>query len=120
MAAGQKMCSEWGTTVFNCPRCKASFGVNDLAESNPLSCPSCGIAFSVEYKYHWVHLAAAIVFGALVAHFQGLHSIVFAGAFVIYTAISIFAIELFGFTLKLPKRFTVRAGYVQDLNIDER
>jgi hypothetical protein len=55
-----------------------------------------------------------------VAYFQGLHSIVFAGAFVIYAAISIFAIELLAFTLKLPKRFTVRAKYVQDLNIDAR
>jgi len=120
MSESPKLCSEWGTTVFSCPKCKAGFGVNDLAESNPLSCPSCGVAFSVEYKYRWVHLAVAIAFGALAAYFQGLRSIVFAGAFVIYAAISILVIELLGFTLKLPKRFTVPASYVQGLDIDER
>ena len=94
--------------------------MTDLDDTPPLSCPRCGVAFSVEYKYHWLHVILSISCGWSVAYLQGLHSIVFVGAWVIYSAVCLIVVDLLGFPLKLPKRFTVPASYVQSLDIHSR
>jgi hypothetical protein len=94
--------------------------VNDLDDTPPFTCPRCKVAFSVEYKYHWLHILLAIGCGWFVAHFQGLHSIVFCGAWVIYSAAGMLVIGLLGFPLKLPKRFTMLRSNVQSLGIDPK
>jgi uncharacterized C2H2 Zn-finger protein len=110
--------SQWGTTLFLCPKCKEGFSVTDLDDTPPLSCPRCGAIFNVQYKYHWVHISLSIACGWAVAYLQGLHSIVFGGAWLVYSAVCLIVIELLGFPLKLPKRFALRTPDVQSLNLD--
>ena len=110
--------SDWGTTSFTCPRCKIVFSASDLQETLPLGCPSCGVRFTVEYKYHWLYLFACLLCSGLIAYLQGFRSIVFCGAVTIYFAIAAVALNLLGFTLKLPRRFVIIRPHTQTLDID--
>ena len=92
--------------MLNCPFCRSQITeeqLRDMAEASSFSCPVCMKAFRPALKHHWIYVLLALAGAWTVAYMKGFQSIVFAGAFLIYSAIAMLLLEVLGVALGLPK-----------------
>ena len=109
-----------GAELFSCPKCQYVFNLNELDNTSMFSCPNCGVGLVVKHTYHWLYVVVSLLCAGLVAHAQGLRSIVFAGAVVIYSAVFLVIVHLLSFLLTLPKKFDLRQPHIQEIGLDSR
>ena len=92
-----------GAESFSCPKCQYVFNLDELDNTSLFSCPNCDVGLVVKHTYHWLYVVVSLLFAGLVAYVQGLHSIVFAGAMVIYATVFLVIVHLAQFFTWIAK-----------------
>jgi DNA-directed RNA polymerase subunit RPC12/RpoP len=101
-----------------CPVCGSKPDLAEAIERESFACQNCGTALVVKRKGDWIYLVVSVSAACAIAYAQGLESIMFAGAVLVYSLVGQLALHALSWQLNLPKKLECSPSEIQTIGIE--